>query len=309
VIDEILEAFRLSPNVWFAEVMGFAAINASWRGDNESAVRLGEEGAALAREQEPGVIPAVAGWSLAQALVEVGEFDRTKAVVFELCGGPELTAIAVVGKTFALEALTRADLGLGHIDAAEQWAARSEATTHAGNRPIEAASSARARALVLEARGDHQQASGVVVVAAERADGAGSPVEAARCRIIGGRTLAHSGQRDRAVNLLEHAREELTTWGALGFAEQADKELRRLGRRVPRRSGTLRPEDGLAALTERERELASLVAQGRTNRQIAAAAYLSEKTVERHLSHIYAKLGVSSRAGLATAIAADPETA
>jgi len=53
--------------------------------------------------------------------------------------------------------------------------------------------------------------------------------------------------------------------------------------------------------------LAALVARGRTNKQIATAAFLSEKTVERHLSNIYTKLGVSSRAGLAAAVAADPE--
>jgi DNA-binding CsgD family transcriptional regulator len=62
--------------------------------------------------------------------------------------------------------------------------------------------------------------------------------------------------------------------------------------------------DGIAALSARELEVAKLVAQGRTNRQVAEALSLSEKTIENHLGRIYAKLGVSSRAALAGTFAA-----
>jgi DNA-binding NarL/FixJ family response regulator len=58
----------------------------------------------------------------------------------------------------------------------------------------------------------------------------------------------------------------------------------------------------LGALTNREREVAGLVATGITNREIAASLVLSEKTIERHLSRIFAKLGISSRAALAGAV-------
>jgi DNA-binding NarL/FixJ family response regulator len=57
----------------------------------------------------------------------------------------------------------------------------------------------------------------------------------------------------------------------------------------------------LDALTDREREVADLVATGITNREIAARLVLSEKTVERHLSRIFAKLEIPSRAALAAA--------
>lgn len=58
-------------------------------------------------------------------------------------------------------------------------------------------------------------------------------------------------------------------------------------------------------LTRREREIADLVAKGLTNRQIAAVTHISERTVETHVAHCLAKLGVHSRARLASCVTAD----
>lgn len=307
VIDEVIEGTRLSPNVFLAEVTGFAAIVASWTGDNEAAMRFAEESVGLARRQEPGVIPAVAGFSMAVALVELDRFEEAKAVVFEMCGGPGLSRMMRAATVIVYECLTRAELGLGRPEAAERWVTDAVAASYDGALPVESAYAARARALVLAADGDHAGAAEVAMGAAKRAEEVGSLVEAAKCRIIAGRSLAQMGERTRAAAVLEQAEEQLTRSGAFGFRDDAQKELRRLGRRVTRRSGS-HPNAGLQALTERERELADLVARGLSNRQIAASAYLSEKTVERHLSHIYAKLGISSRAALATAVAAAPSS-
>jgi DNA-binding NarL/FixJ family response regulator len=212
-------------------------------------------------------------------------------------------------RVIVYEALTQIDLALGRPEAAGRWAAAAIATTQGGELAVEFAFAARAQALVLAAAGDHGAAAELALRAADRAEAGGSPVEASRCLILAGRSLAQVGERSRAIAALETAEERLTLSGAFGFRDQAQKELRRLGRRVTRRSGLARPDAGLRALTDRERELAGLVARGLTNRQIAASIYLSEKTVERHLSHIFAKLGVSSRAGLAAIVAADPGTA
>ncbi|HEX8102500.1 MAG TPA: LuxR family transcriptional regulator, partial [Solirubrobacteraceae bacterium] len=78
----------------------------------------------------------------------------------------------------------------------------------------------------------------------------------------------------------------------------AARELRRLGTRVGsegRRAGLARGGD----LTPREASIAGLVVAGRTNKEIAAALFLSEKTVEANLSRIYAKAGVRGRGELA----------
>jgi DNA-binding NarL/FixJ family response regulator len=77
--------------------------------------------------------------------------------------------------------------------------------------------------------------------------------------------------------------------GAIGFADQAAAELARCGQQ--RKSST--------ELTASERQVATLVAQGASNAEVAAALFLSVKTVETHLSRVYRKVGVRSRAGLA----------
>ncbi|MDA0183741.1 LuxR C-terminal-related transcriptional regulator [Solirubrobacter phytolaccae] len=73
------------------------------------------------------------------------------------------------------------------------------------------------------------------------------------------------------------------------------------GARRRRATGT----DGLAALSGREREIADLVALGRTNKEIAAELFLSEKTIENHMTRVFTKLGVSRRAEVATVVGQD----
>jgi DNA-binding CsgD family transcriptional regulator len=101
--------------------------------------------------------------------------------------------------------------------------------------------------------------------------------------------------------VLQRAEAELAACGAVRYADEAARELRRLGRRVTRRGRGAAAGD--AGLTGRELEVARLVMAGKTNREIAAELFLSEKTVETHLRHAFEKLGVSSRAALAGVLA------
>src|SRR5204863_7397970 len=108
-----------------------------------------------------------------------------------------------------------------------------------------------------------------------------------------------------AVDSLERARGALVEAGALRLADEAARELRKLGLRVSRAGAQATNGDGVASLSEREREVAGLIAAGRTNREIAAELHLSEKTVANHLTRIFAKLEISSRSALAAAVAAE----
>jgi DNA-binding CsgD family transcriptional regulator len=85
--------------------------------------------------------------------------------------------------------------------------------------------------------------------------------------------------------------------GAATWVAKARAELGRLG-------GRTRTE----GLTPAERRVAALVAEGRTNREVAAALFVGERTVETHLSHVYAKLGVRSRTELARTFRADEQS-
>jgi DNA-binding NarL/FixJ family response regulator len=153
-----------------------------------------------------------------------------------------------------------------------------------------------ARAEVLVAQGRAEEA----VATAQAAGGGGrplSPMSSARARLALGRALAAAGDRSAAVEALAAAEAAFASFGALRRRDEARRELRKLGRRVRRPAA--RSEDGLTA---REREIAGLVAAGRTNREVAEQLVLSERTVEAHLRNVYAKLGVRSRVELARAL-------
>ena len=111
----------------------------------------------------------------------------------------------------------------------------------------------------------------------------------------------------RAIAELEAAERTLAERGALREADAAAQELRRLGSAADAAPRPVASVTGAAALSPREREVAALVASGSRNREVAAALFLSEKTVESHLARIYDKLGIRSRTALAAIIASESE--
>ena len=108
--------------------------------------------------------------------------------------------------------------------------------------------------------------------------------------------------RDDAVAALGEALELYARCGASWDASRVRSRLRALGVRR-RLVAAVRPERGWDALTDSELRAARLVAAGHTNREAAAALYLSPHTVGTHLRHAYAKLGINSRVELARIIA------
>lgn len=86
--------------------------------------------------------------------------------------------------------------------------------------------------------------------------------------------------------------------GATADLARVDALLRGLGARRRRRQPE-RPTTGWDALTRMERQVTDLVAEGLTNPEIGTRLYISRRTVETHLSHVFAKIGVSSRAQVA----------
>jgi ATP/maltotriose-dependent transcriptional regulator MalT len=127
-----------------------------------------------------------------------------------------------------------------------------------------------------------------------------SPLETARARISLAATLRGAGRPDIARDQLRHALDEADRAGASALAREARDELVAAGAR-PRRARL----SGRDALTASELRVASRAAEGRTNREIAQALFVTVKTVETHLGNAYRKLGIASRAELQRALDAD----
>ena len=125
--------------------------------------------------------------------------------------------------------------------------------------------------------------------------------EQARTRLLYGVTLRRDGQRVRAREQLRAAHLAFDAAGLTLWAQRALDELNATGATArPRRPHALEP------LTSQETRVALLVAEGRSNREVAAALFLSPKTVEHHLSSVYRKRGFRSRTELARHYATTP---
>jgi DNA-binding CsgD family transcriptional regulator len=112
-----------------------------------------------------------------------------------------------------------------------------------------------------------------------------------------GAALRRAGRRHDARDPLRRALDAAVACGAQSLARRARDELTAAGAR-PRRDRI----DGRLALTASELRVASLAAEGRTNREIAQSLFVTIKTVETHLRHVFGKLGISGRQDLAAAL-------
>ena len=123
-------------------------------------------------------------------------------------------------------------------------------------------------------------------------------LEQARARTELGAALRRANRRAQAREQLRQALELATICGAAPLAARAESELLATGAR-PRRIAL----SGVASLTPSERRVAEMAAEGPTNREIAQTLYVTQRTVEVHLTSIYRKLAISSRSQLADALA------
>jgi ATP/maltotriose-dependent transcriptional regulator MalT len=191
-----------------------------------------------------------------------------------------------------LAQLVEARLLEGRPDGATAAASALEEIAAARSRErVEAlATASRGRIALAEGRVD---AADVLLEAVNRFAALGSRLDAARTRLELARALAISSP-EISVDTARHARTELEALGALRDADAAAALLRSLGakgRAGPRAAGLL---------SRRETEVLRLLGEGLSNRDIAGRLFISPKTAEHHVSRIYAKLGVSSRAEAAT---------
>ena len=155
----------------------------------------------------------------------------------------------------------------------------------------------RSRGLLAAADGDVDHALALLSRAVDEHESVGDPFGQARALLALGMTRRRDRQKRPAREAITAAVVAFEAIGAAGWAAMARSQLGRVGGR-----------QRTAGLTAAERRVATLVARGQTNREVAAVLFLAERTVASHLTHIYAKLGVRSRTELAHRLDADDLT-
>lgn len=156
------------------------------------------------------------------------------------------------------------------------------------------------RGRIFAARGDIDAARKEFEQALARLDRLPLPYDRARVNFAYGQSLRRAGKRKEADIVLKNARDAYLTLGAGTYVERCDRELKAGGLHAPR--GTA----DVSRLTAQEQAVARLVAGGASNQETAVELFISVKTVQYHLTHIYAKLGIRSRSELAARFREDP---
>jgi DNA-binding CsgD family transcriptional regulator len=304
VLDGAIAAARLVDNPQGLALNLFNRSYAAFAaGDIDLALATAKEAFELAQQLDPGPIPAHAAVALAYARLETGPPERCAELLVEFAGGNELRLIGGAWRARYLELLTRAFLEAGRGEDAEAAAAAARACAEAvGLRMAGAMAALAAAALDLDV-GKPAAAADKALGAAAALEEVGNVFDAATTRLFAGRALARAGKPDEAAAELELAASAFESFGSHRYRLQAEQQLRKLGRSVHRRTRPGKGNgSGVDALTERELEIARLVVDRKTNPEIAAELFLSQKTVETHLRNAFRKLDVSSRVELARAV-------
>jgi DNA-binding CsgD family transcriptional regulator len=202
-------------------------------------------------------------------------------------------AIAEPGATRFVVDLIEALVALGRSDEAVETLAWYEGNAHRLGRISASANCLRCRGLLAAQADDLDGALVSFEAALAQHDRVEIPLDRGRTLLALGIAQRRAKRRREARATLEQSVAVFERIGAAVWADRARDELRRISGRAP----------AAGALTPAEERVAALVAEGKTNREVAAVLFLSDRTVEGHVSRIFGKLGIRHRAELARALA------
>ncbi|MFI7492337.1 AAA family ATPase [Micromonospora echinaurantiaca] len=272
--------------------LGMLAVLAAVRADRDTSLRrIREIGEAAAPYSRPR---ALAQWALAVLDLVANRHDAAAARLTALAR-PGTGRGQVLIQVMATPYLVEAAAGTAHRPAAAAALAVFDRWASSTASPSRRALSARCHAL-LAPRGSAGAEDGFRTALRLHPADAGA-FERARTELLLGRELRRNRRPRDAREHLHTARETFGLLGLAAWAEQATTELRAAGESV----GT--PDLPAARLlTGQQLRIAQLVAEGATNREIAARMFLSTRTVDHHLRNIFHRLGIRSRTELARAL-------
>ncbi|MGW0811816.1 AAA family ATPase [Streptomyces viridiviolaceus] len=261
------------------------------RGDWPAADRHVGEAAADLHHYEAMLIPACL--ARAQVAEARGDYER---VVEALTPLVRLTARGSVDEPGFWpwpDVYANALVMTGRLDEADAFLTPHEQCAARRARRSAQARLALARGRLTAARGDVETARKEFDQALAHLGNLPLPYDRARVNFAYGQTLRRAGKRREADTVLKNARDAYATLGAGTYVERCDRELQAGGLQLSRAA------PGMARLTPQEQAVARLVAAGATNQQAALELFISVKTVQYHLTHVYSKLGIRSRSELA----------
>jgi len=266
------------------------ALVAAYQGEVALARELAERGLTQCQAQADRIFEAANRTALGFLEFSLGDnaaaLERFQPVVERFlrgdAGDPGLRQN--IAAPDAIEAL----VALGRTGEAEELLAEWERAGEPFDRPRIRATAARSRALITAAQGNLEASLEHAEAALEHHADLPVPFERARTLIVLGTLHRRAKHKAAARAALEEALAILEEMGVPLWAERARAELGRIGGRAA--------ADGLTPTEER---VAELVAEGRSNKEVAGALFVSVRTVEANLTRVYAKLGIRSRGELA----------
>lgn len=292
--DEIVEEVGTRVlHVWSSALWAHIAIE---RDELEDASRLLGSAEQHVADSGPGMGYDWLLWGRARLLEAEGDLSAAVAVLDNAWSLADSLGIVSQRRLIGPD-LVRMLRAAGHGDRAQEVA---EAMASAAESSVVASSRAAAERCMGLAWEDGDR----MLAAAGMSKGSPRRLEYARTCEDAADVLIGSGRDQEAKAMLIEAGDVYRDCGARRGERRVDASLRGLGVTRGRRGTRSRPAVGWEALTPAEVEVSELAAQGLTNPEIGRRLFVSPRTVESHLSHVYAKLGISSRVELAAAAAA-----
>jgi DNA-binding CsgD family transcriptional regulator len=286
---ENLTTLFLATHAWFAAV----------RGKREECRMYAAEASERARTSGAGLGAALSDWALSIADLTSGQPAEAAARLGAMRAAPAGVGHPYIG-LLSIPDLVEACVRTGEPERAETAIAALEGFAEPEGPGWARALAARCRALLARGEEAEREFERALSLHAE----ADRAFDRARTALLYGEFLRRERRRIDARRQLRAAHEVFEQLGAAAWAQRARVEIRASGERARKRDPSTVDE-----LTPQELQIARFVAGGLSNREVAAQLFLSPRTIEYHLRHVFTKLGITSRTQLARLPLGDAEPA
>jgi RNA polymerase sigma factor (sigma-70 family) len=284
--ESLVDEIRAASGASGSHLAPYGAVGlAAFRGRPAAIALIDDSRSDVGRRGE-GIGLAVLDWAQAVLYNGLGRYEDARVAALRATELPHNLSSSNWGMAELVEAAARS--GAPAI-AADACARITEMSVVSGT-PWARGVAARSQALLA----DDDVGEALYRESIEQLERSRMAVDLARAHLLFGEWLRRQRRRVEAREHLRTAHERFSDFGMEAFADRARVELEATGEHARKRT-----HDTLDQLTPQEAQISRLVAQGNTNRQVAAQLFISPSTVEYHLRKAFRKLGVTSRTQLA----------